>query len=90
MFSLYDSPFWLWVGLVRLSFFGNPNARHVRFEYKCEQAEFQNQLYGSRELMKKERLTGKHKAIRADPEVRDAMGRVLGRRRSGAPPRAKI
>ena len=27
--------------------------------------------------------------IRADPEVRDAVGRVMGRRRDGAPPDAK-
>lgn len=28
-------------------------------------------------------------AIRSDPEVRDAMGRALGKRRVGAPPGAK-
>lgn len=28
--------------------------------------------------------------IRADPEVRDAVGRELGKRRAGAPPGARI
>lgn len=54
-----------------------------------EMAPFADDEQGVRELQGRVREWLVNNTIRADPEVRDAMGKALARRRIGAPPGAR-
>ena len=54
-----------------------------------DMAPFVDDEMGARELRAKVKDWLVNNTIRADPEVRDAMGRAMGRRRVGAPPGAR-
>ena len=56
---------------------------------QMDMSPFVGDAEGTRELRGKVREWLVTNTIRADPEVRDAMGKVLGRRRAGAPAGAR-
>ncbi|KAL9626637.1 MAG: hypothetical protein Q9164_007833, partial [Protoblastenia rupestris] len=74
--------------LVRLEQIAKGSEAEASRLLTMEMSPFIADEHGTKELRGRIRDWLVNNTIRADPEVRDAMGRALGRRRPGAPPGA--
>ncbi|KAL9132205.1 MAG: hypothetical protein Q9217_000009 [Psora testacea] len=75
--------------LVRLEQVAKSSEAEANRLLTMDMAPFVGDEHGTNELRGRIREWLVNNTIRADPEVRDAMGRALGRRRAGAPPGAR-